>query len=100
METKANNKNTDMKNRITPQTRAIAEAHIAASISGHFDDPKVNTRDEVINLLKQGKTFSQVLEQVETRFCTITSILYRRQFNHITRAYRSDVYKGFKKLLQ
>lgn len=89
-----------MNNKITAQTKAIAEAHIAAAISGHFDDPRVSTREEVLALMRQGKTFSQVLEQVEVRFCTITSTLYRRQFNHITRAYRTDVYKGFKKLLQ
>lgn len=86
--------------RITPQVKAIAEAHLKAKIDGKFDNPIVTTKDEVIEALLQGKTFSEVLNQIELRYVSITSNLYARLLDYNTDAYRKGVYKGFKSLLQ
>lgn len=85
--------------RISKETKAIADAHIQARLTGNFDDPKVTTRDEIIAALKEGKTFSQLLDEIEMRFTSITSILLSRQLFHQSNNYRSGVYKGFKILI-
>lgn len=78
---------------------AIAEAHIKASQTGKFDDPKVKTKQEVIDALLKGKTFSEVLNQIEIRFVSVTSNLYSRMLDYRTGAYVKGVKKGFKVLL-
>lgn len=90
--------------RITPQIKAIAEAHIQAELTGKFDDPKASTMEEVVALMKEGKTFSIVMEQVVIRFVPTTSIVIMKLCgngdpNGITNAYRQGVYKGFKAIL-
>ena len=85
--------------RITPQIKAIAEAHIDAKINGTFDNPAVTTKEEVFQSLRDGKTFSEVLRQIEIRYVSITSNLMSSQLNYVTDAYRKGVYKGFKTLL-
>jgi len=89
-----------MKKRISKQVKAIADAHIQAKSNGTFDNPSVSTRDEVINVLLEGKTIEQVLRQIEVRFCSITSIILSGTFDYKSNAYKSGVYKGFKTLLQ
>jgi len=86
-------------NRITPQIKAIADAHIKARIDNSFDDPKASTIEEIRSLLVDGKTLQGVLEEIEIRYCPITSIFIARQMKHSSKAYVSGVYKGFKILL-
>jgi hypothetical protein len=83
-------------NRITPQVKAIAIAHIHAKIHGKFDDPNVTSVEELHEQLLQGKTFSALLESIEIRFCSISSILTANHFNYTSESYRRGVYKGFK----
>jgi hypothetical protein len=85
--------------RIKTQVKAIADAHIEARSTGKFDNPKVTTKEEVINALLEGKTFEGVMEQIEFRYCSITSILLNSRFQHSSNSYRSSIYKGFKFLL-
>jgi len=85
--------------KITPQIKAIADAHIHARMTDAFDNPVVLTHKEVIDALLDGKTLEMVMHQVEVRFCTITSTLMARQLHHMTDTYKRAVYKGFKTLL-
>jgi hypothetical protein len=86
--------------RITKETKQIADAHIKARIDGTFDDPNVNTREELIQALRDGKTFSGLLDRIEMKFTSITSILLSRKLFHQSKNYTNGVYKGFKILLQ
>lgn len=86
--------------RITPETKAIADAHIAAKQSGSFDDPEINSVEELIEKLRQGKTFSAVLRKIEARYISITSIMMSEVLSHTSETYKKGVYKGFKILLQ
>jgi hypothetical protein len=85
--------------RITPQIKAIAEAHIQAKLTGTWDNPNANTKGEVLRLLRDGKTFAEVPRQVEIRYVSITSNLMSSQLNYVSDAYRKGVYKGFKVIL-
>ena len=86
--------------RITKETKRIADAHIEARLNGTFDDPQVSTKDELIQALRDGKTFSGLLDQIEIKFTSITSILLSRQLFHQSKSYTNGVYKGFKIILQ
>lgn len=89
-----------MNKRINKETKAIADAHIKARISGHFDTCTLETKEQVIQALREGKVIEHVMNQVEIRFCTITSALTARMLQHECKAYRQQVYRGFKALLQ
>lgn len=82
--------------RITQQVKAIADAHIEARKTGKFDNPKVSTAMEVFRELRMGKTFEEVMREIEVRYCSIGSILMSTQLNHTSKSYRDAVYKGFK----
>ena len=86
--------------RITPQVKAIADAHITARLTNSFDNPNANSNAELLSALMDGKTHEKVLDQIELRFCSITSILLGRQLGVACDSYRKSVYKGFKLILQ
>jgi hypothetical protein len=86
--------------RILPAVKAIADAHIEAKKSGQFNSVNVRTKAEVIEALRHGRTFKEVLEQIEIRFCSIGSILLSGHMHYDSKAYKTGVYKGFKALLQ
>ena len=88
-----------MTKRITPQIKAIADAHIQANFTSKWDDPNVTTKEEVLSLLRDGKTFSGVLRQIEIRFVSTTSLIMHSQLGYVSDAYKKAVYKGFKALL-
>ena len=85
--------------QITPQVKAIAEAHINAKKIGKFDNPMVKTKEELLAQLKDGKTFSEVVREIEIRYVSITSNLMSSQLGHVSNAYVKGMYKGFKILL-
>jgi hypothetical protein len=85
--------------RITPQIKAIADAHIEAKLTGTWDNPNANTKGEVLSLLRDGKTFAEVLRQIEIKYVSITSNLMSSQLGYVSDAYRKAVYKGFKVIL-
>lgn len=86
-------------NRISKQTKAIADAHIQARLNGTFDNPEVTTKDELIQALKDGKTFEELLDRIEMKYTSITSILLSRKMFHQSANYKNGVYKGFRILL-
>lgn len=77
----------------------IVSAHIDARVNNNFDDPYVCTKEDVLSMLMDGKTLSAVMDQIEVRFCTITSLILAKAMDHRTDAYRRQVRKGFKVLL-
>jgi len=85
--------------RISPKAKAIADAHIKARLEGNFDDPKVTTKQELMDAILEGKTFSGLLDEIEVRFTSITSILLSRKLFHQSNNYKAGVYKGFKILI-
>lgn len=91
-----------MRSRITPQTKAIADAHIKAMQSGVFKDTNFSNRAELIEALKQGYTFPQLMREIEVRFASTTSLIINRLGGneYMTDSYKKAIYKGFKILLQ
>jgi len=88
--------------RITAQTKAIADAHIKALESGVFNDTEIKNKAELLEAMRQGYTFYEVLHQIEIRYASTTSIMINRLglSRHVTEAYKKAIYKGFKQLLQ
>jgi hypothetical protein len=84
-----------MQKRISKELKAIADAHIQAKISG-FNPVPCKGREELADALKSGATYPTLLEGIETRFCTITSLLGSSLLGHVCDSYRKQVYKGFK----
>lgn len=87
-----------MTKRITATQKKIADAHLAAKIAGKFDDPVVVGRDQLVEQLKAGKTFKAFLDEVETRYCSVGSLVLAspKLLGHHSHAYKANVYKGFK----
>lgn len=81
------------------QIRQVADAHIQSKMSGYYDNPLVLSKEDMIRQMLDGKTFSAVVGQIESRFISITSLLIASQFDHITEAYKKQIYKGIKTLL-
>lgn len=88
-----------MKKKISKEAKAIADAHIQARVNNTFDNPTFSSAAELIALLRQGKTMSKVLDEIEYRYCSITTLLLSSHFDHRSASYKSNVYKGFKSLL-
>jgi hypothetical protein len=86
--------------KITKETKAIAEAHILAKKTGLFNDPVISTKDELIQALKQGQTFSKLMDQIELRFASVTCLIMARAMDHESETYKKAIYKGFKTILQ
>lgn len=95
--------------KITKLQKQIVDAHLTASIKDSFDypalkcgeEPKIKTKEQVIQLLAKGKTIYHVHKEIETRYVSITSQLYASPhvFGLVTDAYKRDYTKGFKTLL-
>jgi len=86
--------------RITPETKAIADAHLKAIAEGKFDDPTVSTKEEFIAQLRAGKTFSVAVKKIEIHFMSITTIAMNEIIKHQSNTYKKMIYKGFKSILQ
>lgn len=84
--------------RITKKVKAIADAHIDAKLKGEFDDPYVTTTQELIKELEDGKTFRSLLENIEVRHCTITSLIMSSTALGVSKSYTKGVYAGFKEI--
>jgi hypothetical protein len=82
--------------RISKEVKAVADAHIKARIEGNFDNPRVTSKQEIIDALNEGKTFEELLNEIEIRFVSITSNILQRALNHTSGAYKKGVYKGFR----
>jgi hypothetical protein len=74
-----------------------AQAHIEARKNSNFDLQTVANKQELIQALKDGKTIHSLLEEIEIRFTSITSIILSQTLFHESHNYKSGVNKGFKK---
>lgn len=79
--------------------KAVADRHIAARKKNKFDNPIVRNRREVVIALLSGKTFENILDQVEVCHCGALSVFLANYFNIFTAGYKVGVYNGFEKLL-
>lgn len=88
--------------RITPQVKAIADAHIRARGEGKFDDIVVQSKAELFEALWSGRTFSKLMDEIEWKYCNVTSLVLNGISNgtYQSKSYKSNVYKAFKHLLQ
>lgn len=84
--------------RITKKVKAIADAHIEAKLKGEFDNPYVATKQDLIKELEDGKTFRSLLDNIEARHCTITSMLLSATALGVSKSYTKGVYDGFKEV--
>lgn len=88
--------------RITPRVKAIADAHMRARGEGKFDDIVIRSKAELLEALWSGRTFSALMDEIEWRYCNITSIVLSEisKGTYQSRSYKANVYKAFKNLLQ
>jgi len=86
--------------KISKETKAIADAHLLAKQTGLFNDPLISSKDELIQALKQGQTFSKLMDEIEISFVSVTSLMMAHILDHNSGAYKKGIYNGFKKLLQ
>jgi hypothetical protein len=88
--------------RITTQVKSIADAHMKARSEGNFDNIVVRSKAELIEALWSGRTFSALMDEIEWRYCNINSLVLNEMSNgtYQSNSYKSNVYKGFKNLLQ
>lgn len=77
----------------------IANNHINAKINNSFSNPLVNNREEIIHQLKQGETFEKIMDQIEIRFMSITTVIYCRSLGQINETYKKQVRKAFRQLI-
>jgi len=87
--------------RITKNQAKIRDRHLKAKQEGSFDYPnghKINSRDELIKILNSGKTSQGFLEEIEIRYCNVTSIMLSNM-SYNSQSYRSGINKGFSKIL-
>jgi hypothetical protein len=84
----------------TKQILAIAEAHIQARIDKKFDYPLGGTpiKDgaELVEIISSGKTVEALIEEIEYRYCSVTSILIANSLGGVSNAYRAAVRKAFR----
>ena len=85
--------------RICKQVKAIADAHIEAKMTGKFLEQNVANKDQLLQSIVDGYTYKQLLDLVEVNYVTITSQLTSTLLGHVSDAYKKQVYKGFKEIL-
>ena len=87
-------------NRISKELKAMADAHIEARMLDKFDNPVVRTREELLEQLRAGKTFEEVMYQIEVRYMPVGAALIGIHIGHISQTYRKATYKAFKDLFK
>ena len=88
--------------RITKIAKGIADAHIEARQGVRaFDElpDGITTREQIIELLLDGKVLEPVIKEVEARFSSVGSSVMNGVFGHASNNYRAAVYKGFRILI-
>lgn len=86
--------------RISKEVKAIADAHIEARLQCKFDDPHITSRADLMKALLEGKTFEEVIYQIEIKFMPISTIIGARVLGHASQSYKKAVYKGFNELFK
>lgn len=86
--------------RISKEVQAAADAHIEARRSGKWNPCEVNSMEELKAKILEGHTFEQVMDRMETQFCSVHSILAMGLLSVDGGEYKKNIYKGFKTWLQ
>jgi hypothetical protein len=60
---------------------------------------KFTSKKELFEAFKRGETVEAALDEIEIRFCTITSIMLAGVLGHTSTVYRTKVRKAFRTLL-
>lgn len=81
--------------QVTENTKIVADKHIAAKLNNSFDDIEVKNMDEVLLYIAHGKTFSKLMNYVESKNSSIGSSLLSGVFNYNSDNYKNSIYKGF-----
>ena len=81
--------------QITNYTKQVADKHIAAKLNNSFDDIEVKNMDEVLLYIAQGKTFSKLLQYIESKNTSIGSSLLAATLGYNSENYKQSIYKGF-----
>lgn len=84
-----------MYKRLPKEWKVIADAHIKACMNKQFDDVFVSNDKEIYAAMREGKTFTNILEEIEIRYCSMTSIMTFKLFAHVSESYKRGIYKGF-----
>lgn len=86
------------KARITKAQLAIYKAHAAAFKNGSFDSYEKISKQELIQLLNDGKTHGGLWEAIKTNYVSITSqlLMHPDIFNTMTGAAAKGMQTGFK----
>jgi hypothetical protein len=79
--------------------KEIIDAHIQARLNDSFNEKEITNRQELIEALHQGYTFRKLVEEIEARFISISSVVGIVNLKHITQAYRQGITKGFNTFL-
>ena len=87
--------------RITKLQKEIADRYIDAKIKDTFNPPpyKITGKDDVVRSIVDGYTIQALYDEIQFRNVTITSMLYQSALSYTTKAYKTSMYNGFKKLL-
>jgi predicted choloylglycine hydrolase len=87
--------------RITKIQKQIADRYIDAKINDTFNPPpyKITGKDDVIKSINDGYTIPELYDEIQFRNVSITSMLYQSALSYTTKAYKTSMYNGFKKLL-
>ena len=96
--------------RITPEIKALADAHIEARVNNQFTEisdrrmrmivQAENPRAEILSQMKDGILFEEVMKQIEAKYIPVTSSVMAGFLGHVSQTYRQQVYRGFKELFQ
>ena len=86
--------------RLNKLQRSIINRHIEAKLADNFDistGPK--SVDEIREALISGKTIKGLFDEIQFRFCSVTSIMLG-SMNHVSQNYRKDIAKGFRRVFE
>lgn len=88
--------------RITASEKNIAERYIQARKTGEWDTmgSYFSKKDLLRAVREEGKTYKEVMDEIEARYCTVFSILASTTLQHTSQDYRAGIYKGFKNFLR
>jgi hypothetical protein len=74
-------------------------AHLKAKSEGKFSDPALDgSWAGIKEALLRGETIRILYEEIEIRYCSITSIILSNPatFSHMSQNYKADIRKGFR----
>lgn len=91
---------TSMNKKANSLSRKIADKYIAAKTSLEFDPlPESITPDQMLHNVINGAVYEVLLNEIESRYMSMTSMLYAGIGLGVTEAYKKAMRKAFKDIL-